>query len=319
MKSLKVLDLENLRNDNMSKVLIISDLHIGDKKNQDDFFSSNGFYDFTSFIAKYIMVNRKEISKIILNGDFFELWQSELANAFQEYNRLFQMFSIISLEGIEIIYIPGNHDSVPFAKMSYDSAKYNIPMNFYGINLVDTYDKCEETGLLFPYYSDGFIWVEHGHRFDEYNRDTSISSTGEKVAGLIGDLENIGLKDIDKELEDKYLKNYYIAREEAKNNNTSLVLELLKAFTSPRKNTDAYKKFREESFKFAENKLSKDKKIIVIGHTHHPELEIQDNITYVNDGCWVSSPQSFCLYDEEDHSVELYKWENEKAILISKN
>ena len=148
----------------MSKTIILSDLHIGDMLDADDFYTSGNFEKFISFLE--FIEKDDDIEKIIRAGDFFELWQCKVEKVLQMYVELWKILLKLKETGKKIIYIPRNHDSLPFAKLVYKVVHFP----FGPIQLTDKSDVDEEKKLIFPYYTEHNLWIEHGHRFDSYNK-----------------------------------------------------------------------------------------------------------------------------------------------------
>ena len=90
--------------ENMNKLLYaISDLHIGDGSEADDF--KHNLTAFNEFLDK----TNNDCARLILLGDIFELWQYRFDNIHKAYyNTINNMFNLTDF------YIIGNHDqSIP--------------------------------------------------------------------------------------------------------------------------------------------------------------------------------------------------------------
>jgi len=310
----------------MSKTIILSDLHIGDMSDADDFYTSGNFEKFIPFLE--FIEKDDDIEKIVIAGDFFELWQCKVEKILQMYVDLWKIFLKLKETGKKIIYIPGNHDSLPFAKLVYKV----VPFPFGPIQLTDKSDVDEEKKLIFPYYTEHNLWIEHGHRFDKYNRATSTFKRGPTIvfgkfiAQSIGILERLGIKDIDEQLE------------KLRDGVEEVLKGLTKKFISPfykvagnlqsriTPSSDEYKgnfkEYDEEgSALLGEKLLNKgyEKVFVVLGHTHRPKIEkIDKRIIYANSGSWVGKEPTFCVFDDEEKSIALYEWNGKKLIQIDK-
>jgi len=301
----------------MGKTIVISDLHLGDKRKRDDFWTSGQWQNFILFLALNIekrQIEKGDIDKLIINGDLFELWQCNLAEIIQIYRHLFILWDRLSRNGIEIIYIPGNHDSVPFTAIVYDKNKKNTSFSFYGLKVTPKIDLLEVGNgfkLAFPYYTDGSIWIEHGHRFDEYNMKATQESVGKKTAKLIATFEDL-IPDIDNILSEKILEPYYIAKQKVGNNKFLTILEFFKVASKENHPKKAYRQFSKKVIKFAKEK---NVKVIITGHTHKEEIFKENGIVYVNTGSWVRKDYAvYCEYDKDE--ISLYKWIGKKSKLI---
>lgn len=162
----------------MGNIVIVSDLHIGDRSKADDFFTSGNYLEFIRFV-KWIEQN-DSIDKLIIAGDLFELWQCKIEKALQMYIDVWKAFIRLTKSNKEVIYVPGNHDSLPFAKLAYKAAPFPIG----SLKLTDQTDLDQKKKLIFPYYMESNLWIEHGHRFDKYNHASSELAGGSK--GLLG-------------------------------------------------------------------------------------------------------------------------------------
>ncbi|MBT1247031.1 MULTISPECIES: metallophosphoesterase [unclassified Thermosipho (in: thermotogales)] len=305
----------------MSKTVILSDLHVGDMSDADDFYTSGNFEKFITFLE--FIKNDEEIEKIVIAGDFFELWQCKVEKILQMYVDLWKVFLKIRETGKKIIYIPGNHDSLPFAKLVYKV----VPFPFGPIQLTDKSDIDEEKKLIFPYYSEENLWIEHGHRFDKYNRDVSTLAGGSKgvlgkfIAQTIGILERFGAKDIDEQLE-KLRAGIGIALSELKKKFTAPFYKIagnLQSYVTPASKEYAgdYSEYDVEgSIMLGKRLLGKgmEKVFVVLGHTHKPKIEkIDKRIIYANSGSWVGKEPTFCIFNKEEKSISLCEWDSEKV------
>jgi len=274
----------------MGKVIIISDLHLCDKSNVDDVITHEQVSQFLLFLD--YLSRREDVSKIIFNGDLFELWQCNLERIFHKYHHFLNEFVYLSErnvdKGIELIYIPGNHDLVPFTVLGYRNKKRELSgFKIGGLKITSQYDR-DKNGLIFPYYSDGYIWVEHGHRFDKLNKSSK------PIGKIFSELSSIGER-MEPNLDDLILKLW------------DYFLKIKNKVKTPAKQENV-QSYTNKAFKFAKKKGIN---IIVLGHTHKPEISKKNNIIYVNSGCWVKKePSTFCEYDEKTHEIKLYYWDS---------
>lgn len=303
----------------MSKVVIISDLHIGDMSEADDFYTSGNFENFMSFLK--FAEKDKEVEKIIIAGDFFELWQCKVDKILQMYVELWKIFSKLKEKGKKVIYVPGNHDSPPFSKLVYKISSFS----FGPIELTNKYDIDQTKNLLLPYYNEDNLWIEHGHRFDKYNRNVSDSSgigkvaIGKFIAQTIGVVERLGAKDIDEQLEQFWNKSKSIWEKLKKKFESPFykVAGNLQSYITPA-NQDYkgdYSEYESGVSILAEKILNEgvEKAFVVFGHTHKPKIvNIDKRIIYANSGSWVKNQATFCIFDTEKHNISLCEWRNGK-------
>lgn len=310
----------------MSKTVILSDLHIGDMSDADDFYTSGNFEKFISFLE--FIKNDEEVEKIVIAGDFFELWQCKVEKILQMYVDLWKVFLKLKETGKKIIYIPGNHDSLPFAKLVYKAT----PFPFGPIQLTDKYDIDEEKKLIFPYYFEKNIWIEHGHRFDKYNRDVSTLAGGFQgvlgrfIAKAIGVIERMGAKDIDEQLENLMdgIKGVWKKLKDKFSSPFYKVAGNLQSYVTPASKDyrGDFKEYDEEGSIFLGEKLidkGYEKVFVVLGHTHKPKVvQINKKIIYANSGSWVGKEPTFCVFDSKEQSISLCKWDGEKVNELGK-
>ncbi len=147
-------------------IVVVSDLHVGDKSNRDNFFSG-GFND---LFLEFLNEGWVKESELIILGDFFEFWQANLGDAIKENLELIRI-----LEARRPVYVVGNHDvdlqpliNEPFF---LDSFFQNMCLPFFRI-----------IGGKKFYFS-------HGHENDPLNRGTrpGIGRVAAIVAGYFED------------------------------------------------------------------------------------------------------------------------------------
>ncbi|ACR79968.1 UDP-2,3-diacylglucosamine diphosphatase [Kosmotoga olearia] len=309
----------------MGNIVIVSDLHIGDRSKADDFFTSGNYLEFIRFV-KWIEQN-DSIDKLIIAGDLFELWQCKIEKALQMYIDVWKAFIRLTKSNKEVIYVPGNHDSLPFAKLAYKAAPFPIG----SLKLTDQTDLDQKKKLIFPYYMESNLWIEHGHRFDKYNHASSELAGGSKgllgrfIAKVVGIAERSISKDIDEKLWDIYESTSEVFRslKEKLTNPFYQVADNIQSYITP--SSDKYQgnleEYAEGAYKLGEDVLKKSKDIskvfIVFGHTHKPLLrKIDNHIIYANAGSWVEKTATFCLFDPSTNSINLYEWNDGKAMKI---
>ena len=81
----------------MSRILIISDLHLGCRDRADDFGNND--------IKLIHWIEKLDPDKVILNGDIYELWQRPFKKIFEAHKGLCKWFRTSWFE-----HIQGNHD-----------------------------------------------------------------------------------------------------------------------------------------------------------------------------------------------------------------
>ncbi|MFA5600689.1 MAG: metallophosphoesterase [Phenylobacterium sp.] len=132
-----------------SNVYVISDVHLGDRTNKDNFNQyEHRFIKFLDFVEKdpnYLLV---------INGDLFEFWQCQHGAIFKEYYDLLKR--LINMNSVLII---GNHDIDLLDLL-------DLPVTF---PLKDRL--CYELSFM----RNGNIFrICHGHEFDKYNTAQNV-------------------------------------------------------------------------------------------------------------------------------------------------
>lgn len=114
------------------KTVIISDCHIGSLE--------SNYNDVLSFLKSV------KCDRLILNGDFWELWDRKVDELCVTYNEIITIINCMS----NVIYIAGNHD-----------AAYKTTTIFSNrVRVVDNYVITTSQNVK--------IMITHGHQFDSY-------------------------------------------------------------------------------------------------------------------------------------------------------
>lgn len=135
---------------------IISDLHLADAGRRDDFKKNRPkFKSFLHFV-------RKQKARLIIAGDFLELWQASPVAIARAYSDILN--ELIALEAIIVI---GNHD-------------YYLT-HFRELNFL--YDSYQIPGTR--------IFTQHGHQFDRFNDPKRLIHIAHLAALTAGTIEEI--------------------------------------------------------------------------------------------------------------------------------
>lgn len=235
------------------KTVFISDIHLGTKHTQ-----VNKLIDF---------LNNNTYENIYLVGDIIDIWALERKvflpeNQIELIRLLFKKFQ----EGINIVYIPGNHDELIRKYLPY---KYK---NFTLINSI-----IHET-------SDGkMLFIIHGDQFDDVILNTKwIAKIGDIIYTILLDV-TVFVNIIRNKLNlpywslSKYLK--YKTKQVTKfiSNYEDRVVNKIKEM-----NLDG----------------------VICGHIHHPEISMKNGILYANCGDWIENCS--VLVEEMDGSLKIY-------------
>lgn len=238
------------------KTIFISDIHLGTKMSQAD--------QLLEFLKTV------EAEKIYLVGDIIDCWAMSKKKIWSQFHSdVIQKLLRRARKGVEIIYIPGNHDEL---MREYCDAEFGH------ILLVKESIHVGVNGKLYL--------ITHGDQFDIVMRnnkwlahlgswayDVSIDLSGvvNKIRRMIG-LPHWSLS--------AYLK--YKVKE-----SVNFIGDY------------------EETL----SKYVKSKKLdgIVCGHIHHANIRDIDGITYMNCGDWVESCTA--LVENYDGTFEIIKWD----------
>ena len=115
-----------------SKIVILSDLHVGVRKRRDDFLKNSEMFMY--LLRNYYLKNNY---KIILNGDVEELHRLPLKKIQKAWPDLFELLNTYS-EKSDLYKIAGNHDAELYFDTHEDINKNlldGIRLNYRGNNL----------------------------------------------------------------------------------------------------------------------------------------------------------------------------------------
>jgi len=147
------------------RLYCISDCHLGDGSKSDDFKND------TWLISLCEKVSQEEGALLVINGDFFECWQSRFHQIVNAHKEAVQRLA--SMKKDTVVLIKGNHDG-------------EWCMDLFG-RMLDIH--------VFDKYQIGDILFMHGHQFDEVN--SRFKWIGRAVSWIGGMLERCIDKDID--------------------------------------------------------------------------------------------------------------------------
>ncbi len=129
-----------------SPIFAISDLHLGDGGPRDNFDVGNRENRFLHFLD-YVDDNDGEI---VIVGDFFELWQSNISKVLTK-----RMWLLYRLAEMNAVYVLGNHD----ADLSYFVNKEGWLSHPFFNRMHNSYH---------THMGDRFFRFTHGHQVDPY-------------------------------------------------------------------------------------------------------------------------------------------------------
>lgn len=256
-------------------IVCIPDMHLLEKKRNDDFFDNNQkhvdrFSDFLDFL-----VENKNDLQVVQLGDMFDLWQARgntnLIYAVPEYA------NVLGLMGEELkpIYVIGNHDIDIFEWYRDQGRTFDRKYRYF---LSDNEEK--KIRVIF----------EHGFQADFYNNQGSWSGAiGREITEVVGWMENL-IPDIDLILGESWDK-------------FKRVFSIYNSGLTPRKNPGfnehEYSKYYIELMKKYNDGDTDDLEeptelvLAVVAHTHKARLISRPNNYLMDCGSWVNGGHEF--------------------------
>lgn len=237
--------------------LLVSDVHLGKKRAQ--------ARELLHFLQN---VDRTSCKRLIIDGDFLDFWKMARKKVWQLPEiqiRLIDEINSMVRDGVEVIYVPGNHDEL------LRQPKI-LGRMFFGIKIVPEY--------VFQTQAGHRVHVSHG---DEHDGDYVLYSRSRLIHDLADRLNLMGPYDF---LQDKL------------NGLKSLFGRAEKRF-SLSKFLKTLKKIAPAWFLQAQDRLEKSVvrhmkgrgfDFFIRGHSHIPK----DNPPYLNSGDW--SPDNHCTF-----------------------
>lgn len=172
------------------KVVIISDIHMGDHRSVDPDNAWGWFNENRPKLIEfleYIAAHPEEYGTLVVNGDMFDEWVAPMdvtpfinldgeesrdeADFFQvlvhDNASVIDAFRKVKNAGIELVYTPGNHD-MTCSKNDFDT---------YLPGLFTQARDAEGLGAYTPKDMDEVV-IEHGHRYDFNDMPNPISQPG---------------------------------------------------------------------------------------------------------------------------------------------
>lgn len=167
-----------------NKILVISDLHLGDRRSIDGGYGwQNQNRDSITFFLDYVISQKDSVKTLVIAGDLFDEWlspmevktfadandstlsQDDFFDSIVETNRnIIDKFIEVKNAGIEIVYTPGNHDMLV--------TNENIEKCF-GTGVIT---QARESFGMGKYEPNPDIVIEHSHRYDFFNAPDPISN-----------------------------------------------------------------------------------------------------------------------------------------------
>lgn len=227
-----------------------------------------GFKDCKAkFLKNFLQSSHCET--LYLVGDIIDLWsmKKQFFWADSHYQVLKEFQKKIE-QGTKVIYIPGNHDN---------TLREYISSTIMGIEIHENYIHRAKDGKRYL--------LMHGDEFDHATRyNQLISLIGDKAYDLLLFLNRLN----------------YVIRRLTGNHYWSLASWL----------KNRVHKAREAILAFENAAIHEARRQgvdgIICGHIHQPEIRIENNITYCNDGDWVENCTA--LVENTEGHIELIHW-----------
>lgn len=140
---------------------IVSDLHIGGDGIANEFEAQKEFVDFLNHLEKKAKGSPMEL---IILGDFLGLWEVQEKQGLDKLHYIVSSHQIVfaALKELskytKITLVPGNHDH----ELACDNS-FPLELKKWGVEVIQDYKTIRRVG-------GKKIWLEHGNRFDQYNR-----------------------------------------------------------------------------------------------------------------------------------------------------
>ena len=161
-------------------ILVISDTHFGFEHRSQD-----SFQHFMEYVTSWVQERTKKIEetdetldapqKIIILGDFIDLWVSKDSNSLRPYQESFNIVNSLIALGCEIVYVVGNHDDIV---RRFYVGQHILPnwAQVYG----DRYPDAKIDGKWQGRIGNKTYLFLHGHQFSFF-RNQSVLRLGDFV------------------------------------------------------------------------------------------------------------------------------------------
>ncbi|MFN6972375.1 MAG: UDP-2,3-diacylglucosamine diphosphatase [Rheinheimera sp.] len=246
------------------RAVFISDVHLGSKDCQ----------------AGYLLsfLQQCQSSKIYLLGDIVDFWAMKKQVHWGEpANQLLKILLEKAEQGVEVIYVPGNHD---------EAFRHYAGKNF---GQIQVQLRATHTTLL-----GKRLLLVHG---DEFDKDVNF---GVLHAWLGDTLYDFLL----------FLNRWYNRVRRFSGGHYFSLAAYIKSKVPGAQ--QAIGRYRDAV-------VAKAKRAgfdgVVCGHIHYPEIRLQDDIIYCNDGDWIDNCTA--LTEQMDGTLALYQWTEQAAQIAS--
>ena len=295
--------------------LIVSDTHLGK----------------TQVKAEYLLellqsIAPEGLKRIILNGDIFDGWalESQRAEEFPEMqHRVMDTINALAASGVEITYIPGNHDEglrgifFPTRPEEGETQEQSLKSSFTKASVNDFLDERSVTinfrdkhktkqapihfrrGMVLQTEEGQRYIVQHGDQFDKWVQEGPSKWLSEQVGRLY-----YGIVD----LESSFRKAVYGSRHEARKR---IKFSLSKWIKHQAKAMAGVTATFEREARALPKKHGYDG--MIAGHIHDAKLE--EDTGYMNSGDWDDAHGCTALVYNPGEGFRLVNWLEERRTL----
>ena len=247
-------------------VIFISDLHLGSGK-ANDFHKTYQLHKLLDYAEKYA-------SELVIVGDFLELLQCEFEEIYIQHHEIFKHLFTLAKK-IPVKYVIGNHDALVAIDYSPEGGG-----KFLGseIEVLPAYEN-----------ADLKLIALHGHQYSLLNSKedilnvTEASNPGDKVARMVGWLEENVNGKIDNVLEKAYL-DYKKLLHKISGETRNYAKMVNPSHPDYQKLGGDYLEYEEGACDILK---SEKYEIAIFGHTHLPGVKHICGGIYANSGSWV--------------------------------
>jgi UDP-2,3-diacylglucosamine pyrophosphatase LpxH len=244
----------------MYRAVFISDIHLGTRGCQ------------AHHLLDFIKALRTE--RLYLVGDIIDGWKMKSGIYWpQSHNDVVQKILRLARKGVEVFYIPGNHD---------DRAREFIGVHFGGVRIArDHIHKAADGKRYLVVHGDEFDGIVNHAKWLAFLGDWSYRTLLASNTAINGLRRRLGLG---------YWSFSAFLKVKVKN-----ALQFI------------------ENFEHAVADEARRRGVdgVICGHIHHAEIRDIDGITYINDGDWVESCTA--VVEHMDGRFEILHWTRDEV------
>jgi UDP-2,3-diacylglucosamine pyrophosphatase LpxH len=253
----------------------VSDIHLGDGSKADDFHRDQEFIDF-------IRWTDNKCSEIVILGDLYELWQADLQDILWAHPNVVK---VLEHRRHKITFVHGNHDFLPYSR------------------------------LVSNVYTTPYIWAEHGHAYDKFNKETGKKNPLFQLKWPIGRYITLAVAELERWVSPN--ADIWLEKQRQRFGNFLVEAALLQ--------NKEWDKSDSDQVRVKVNKLKKvfnDRPVSVMGHTHQPEVSkikvdhLHSSFIYANCGTWVDGDYPTFITVEDGGAFSKDILEDSRRIVV---